>query len=123
MIDITLVVARGRLAHIWLRIQRVPSLHPAGHAVLARLDHIDLGCFCQCFFQFGANLSLCFAENAFSNLLSRLWVTTCNVARFPATIFSLSNGAFAIDSLFAICVPPFGSSNEYHKDSEIASPK
>ena len=107
MIDITLVVARGRFAHVWLRIQRVPSLHPTCHVIFAGFDHIDLGCFCQCFFQFGANLSLCFTENAFSNLLSRLWVTTCNVARFPATIFSLTNGSFAIDSLFCHLRSPF----------------
>lgn len=100
MIDITLVVARGRFAHVWLRIQRVPSLHPTYHVIFAGFDHIDLGCFCQCFFQFGANLSLCFAENAFSNLLSGFRVAACDVSRFPAAVFSFSNGSFPIDSLF-----------------------
>ena len=90
VIDIPLVVARGRFAHVWLRIQGVPGLHPACYVVFAGFDRIDLGCFCQCFFQLGANLRLRFAENAFSKLLSGFRVATCDVSRFPAAVFSFS---------------------------------
>ena len=99
MIDGVVVKLSGRVSHLRLDVNGVPQLQPLFERVTACVHRIEFFAVLNGSTQFIFDFCLCLTEHIFRDCFS-VCIVSSSVSAFPASVFPLSNVAFAVSSSF-----------------------